>query len=75
MEFTLGERDDKRFASVDARERRYLAFQIDLCLQILQRRPRQIEALQSAANALTALGYYQDGLRLDERLAKEAAPK
>lgn len=69
MSFTLGERDDRRFAAVDPQERRYLAFQIDLCLQILQRRPSQIEALQSGAEALTALGYFRDGLELDQRLA------
>lgn len=64
----LGPRDDKRFASVEQPEREYLAFLIDYSLGILRTRPAQLEALHCAANALTALGYYQDGLNCDKQL-------
>lgn len=70
MGFTLGNRDEARFTSVAAAEQEYLIFRIDLCLTILQKRPFQPEALRSAADALTALGYYTDGLELDRRLAR-----
>lgn len=66
----LGPRDDERFTSVEDEEREYLAFLIDFTMGILEKRPNQIEALNCAATALTALGYYQDGLRMDMRLAR-----
>ncbi len=69
MRIELGPRDEERFASVEESEREYLAFLIDFCLGILAKRPNQPEALSSAASALTALGYYEDGLRCDRRLA------
>lgn len=66
----LGPRDEKRFRSVPSPERDFLTFEIDFCFKILDRRPSQLEALEVAANALTRLGYYADGLKLDQRLAK-----
>ena len=69
MPVELGPRDEKRFRALDEETRDYLGFQLDLCLGILSRRPQHLEALASAANALTALGYYADGLALDRRLS------
>lgn len=69
MPLELGPRDDQRFASLGEEEREYLAFQIDFCFTVLEQRPNQIEALGACANALTALGYYHDGLAMDRRLA------
>jgi len=69
MRIELGPRDEQRFTSVDPDERDYLSFLLSLALGVLAQRPNQIEALESGANALTALGYYQDGLLLDQRLA------
>ena len=69
MRVELGSRDDERFQQVEAGEREYLSFLLSLCLAVLARRPNQLEALHNGANALTALGYYEDGLLLDRRLA------
>jgi tetratricopeptide (TPR) repeat protein len=66
----LGPRDDERWASVEAEEREYLLFLLDLSLHILHARPRQPETLHAAATALTTLGYYEDGLRYDRALAR-----
>lgn len=44
-------------------------FSLEFCGRILERRPAHLEALELAANHLTELGYYDDGLVLDRRLA------
>ncbi len=69
MSSKLGPRDEQRFAGMEPQEREYLAFLIDLCFRVLRKRPEQPEALDRAASALTALGYYETGLALDRRLA------
>ncbi|MCX7934656.1 MAG: hypothetical protein N3A66_05280 [Planctomycetota bacterium] len=66
--FELGQRDEQRFAALEAERRDYLLFLVGFCREILQRRPCQLEALICAADALTALGYYEAGLRLDIKL-------
>lgn len=65
-----GEQDAARFQSVDREEREYLLFCLEFCGGILDVRPSHLEALEAAANHFTELGYYVDGLRLDERLAE-----
>ncbi len=69
MRVKLGPRDEERYAGVDSGEREYLTFVMQLGLGILTKRPRQVEALERVADAMTALGYYHDGLALDLRLA------
>ena len=63
-----GPKDGKRFQALKREEREYLLFCLDFCSRILEIRPMHIEALELAANHYTELGYYHDGLRLDERL-------
>ena len=55
---------------MDEPEREYLSFLMDFCVQVLEKRPCYREALENAANAMTALGYYEDGLRMDSRLSR-----
>ncbi len=74
MAIDLGPRDEQRFAALEEEEREYLVFLVDFSLCILDRRPRHLEALQQAANALTGLGYYHFGLGLDRRL-KQLRPQ
>lgn len=64
----MGPCDIRRFDSLSAQEREHLTFEADFCLAVLKKRPYQFETLQVAANSLTALGYYQDGLKFDQRL-------
>lgn len=64
-----GKRDEDRYRSLKREEREYLWFCVEFCGKILEDRPSHIEALEMAANHFTELGYFQDGLRLDERLA------
>ncbi len=64
-----GDQDTARFASVSQDDREYMWFCLELCDTILSRRPDHLEALETAANHYTALGYYADGLDLDYRLA------
>lgn len=64
-----GSHDEARYQSVKRDEREYLWFSLEFCGKILQIRPTHIEALEMAANHFTELGYFADGLRLDERLA------
>ncbi len=64
----MGPCDIRRFDSLSAQEREQLTFASDFCLAVLKKRPYQFEALQAAANSLTSLGYYQDGLKYDQRL-------
>lgn len=64
-----GPRDEARFHSVKREEREYSLFCLEFCSDILGKRPAQLEALEMAANHFTALGYYTDGLLLDQRLA------
>lgn len=64
-----GPQDEARFQSVKREERDYSLFCLEFCSAILDRRPAQLEALEMAANHFTALGYYTDGLLLDQRLA------
>ena len=64
-----GSHDEARYQSVKREDREYLWFCIEFCGKILQERPVHLEALEMAANHYTELGYFADGLRLDERLA------
>ncbi len=64
----FGKCDEKRFASLDADRRDYLAFLAGFCREIIRQRPCHLEALICAADALTSLGYYEAGLKLDLRL-------
>lgn len=64
-----GEQDKQRYQSVESGERDYLWFCLEFCNTVLTKRPHHLEALEMAANHFTDLGYYADGLRLDERLA------
>ncbi len=64
-----GPHDEARFRSVKREEREYSLFCLEFCSDILNGRPVQVEALEMAANHFTALGYYTDGLMLDQRLA------
>lgn len=63
-----GRQDEERFQSVKREEREYLWFCLEFCDKVLERRPEHLEALEMAANHYTELGYYNDGLELDERL-------
>lgn len=65
-----GPQDDKRYQSVKREERDYIVFCLEFCSHILEKRPDHIEALELAANHFTELGYYEDGLRLDQSLAR-----
>jgi tetratricopeptide (TPR) repeat protein len=69
MPHDLGLRDEARFADLPEEGRETLLFQVEFCLDILGKRPDYREALEMAANALTALGYYEKGLELDRRLS------
>ena len=64
-----GRQDPARPRQSSQAEREYLWFCLEFCNLILERRPAHAEALQAAAEHFTALGYYQDGLALDRRLA------
>lgn len=64
-----GEQNLARFQSVKKEERDYLLFSLEFCDTVLAKRPTHVEALELAANHFTELGYFDDGLRLDERLA------
>ncbi len=65
-----GTQDQSRPLQIENdREREYLWFCLEFCGRVLERRPVHPEALELAANNYTALGYFADGLRLDERLA------
>lgn len=64
-----GPRDEARWKGNSKDEREYSLFCLEFCSSILDRRPEQFEALEMAANHYTQLGYYVDGLVLDERLA------
>jgi hypothetical protein len=64
-----GPQDEARCRSLKSEERDYILFCLEFCSEILLKRPEQIEALEMAANHFTALGYYTDGLLLDQRLA------
>lgn len=61
-------RDDRRYNALDPKERAQIAFAAEFAERVLARRPQQLEALQVAANALTTLGYYEDGLKYDQQL-------
>lgn len=64
-----GPRDESRFASLSAENVQYMWFCLEFCDHILARKPIHPEALEMAANHMTELGYYTDGLVLDRRLA------
>lgn len=64
----MGPCDNTRYNALDEENRDFLDFESEFCLNILKKRPYQSEALQVAANALTAMGYYEDGLKYDLRL-------
>lgn len=65
-----GPQDMERFRRLKREEREYLRFSLEFCSDILLKRPEQTEALELAANHFTALGFYTDGLLLDQRLAR-----
>jgi tetratricopeptide (TPR) repeat protein len=63
-----GPRDDARWQRASDEDREYGLFCLEFCSDILERRPEHYEALETAAGYFTHLGYYADGLALDERL-------
>lgn len=65
-----GPQDMERFRRLKREEREYIQFSLEFCCFILERRPEQAEALEMAANHFTALGFYTDGLLLDQRLVQ-----
>ncbi|GHS93317.1 hypothetical protein FACS1894139_03450 [Planctomycetales bacterium] len=65
--------DPKRFENLKADRREYLMFAADAARDFLRRRPFSREALLVAANSLTTLGFYEDGLAFDRRLFELAA--
>lgn len=65
-----GPQDMERLRKLKREDREYLRFSLEFCSQILDARPGQAEALEVAANHLTALGFYTDGLLLDQRLVQ-----
>lgn len=65
-----GPQDEERLRLVKPEEREYLWFCLEFCSSVLEARPVHLEALEMAANHYTELGYYNDGLGLDERLVK-----
>ncbi len=64
-----GPQDEARCRALKGEEREYFLFCLEFCSEILLKRPEQLEALEMAANHFTDLGYYTDGLMLDQRLA------
>ncbi|MCL2000739.1 MAG: hypothetical protein FWG74_04825, partial [Planctomycetes bacterium] len=65
-----GPQDKSRLLRIDNDlEREYLWFCLEFCGRVLGIRPAHPEALKLAANHLTCLGYFADGLRLDQCLA------
>ena len=67
--FASGPVDGERLAALPWDEREYFEFAVSLCGGVLDKRPRQTDALSLAATALTALGRYEAGLVFDRRLA------
>ncbi|MCD8349372.1 MAG: hypothetical protein LUC93_02005 [Planctomycetaceae bacterium] len=65
-----GKRDETRYRSVKREDREYGEFCLGFCSAVLIRRPDHLEALEVAANHFTELGFYDDGLRLDQVLAR-----
>ncbi|MCD8140943.1 MAG: hypothetical protein LUE17_14415 [Planctomycetaceae bacterium] len=65
-----GKCDDARYRSVKREDREYGEFCLGFCSVILLGRPDHPEALEVAANHFTELGFYDDGLRLDQYLAR-----
>lgn len=65
-----GPQDMERFRQLKRDERAYLRFALEFYSFILDKRPQQAEALELAANHFTTLGYYTDGLLVDQRLAQ-----
>ncbi len=65
-----GKRDDERYRSVKREDREYGEFCLGFCSVVLVRRPDHLEALEVAANHFTELGFYDDGLQLDQMLAR-----
>ncbi len=64
-----GVQDAERLHSLTPGDREYMEFCLEFCGKILHARPHQIEALTSVATCLTELGFYADGLKVDELLA------
>ena len=65
-----GKQDRERSRQIPSEaEREYLWFCLEFCGLILEQRPAHAEALLAAAQHFTTLGYYQDGLAVDQRLA------
>lgn len=64
----MGPCDSARFDGLNDKEREHHTFIAEFSLAIIEKRPYQFEALHSAANSLTSLGYYHDGLIYDKRL-------
>lgn len=65
-----GPQDMERFRKLHRKEREYIRFSLEFYSLILDSRPEQTEALELAANHFTAMGFYTDGLLLDQRLAQ-----
>ena len=63
-----GFQDRKRFSEVPPEEREYALFCLEFCGSVLRRRPGHLEALKLAAGYLTELGYYANGLEVDQAL-------
>lgn len=70
MSSPSGPLDKSRFDGLPANDREYRLFCADFFHSVLERRPEHVEALAGAANTLTELGYYADGLEFDRRLAQ-----
>ena len=64
-----GSRDAERYGALEPELRERLEFLAGFFGGIIARRPVYAEALAGAANALTALGFFEDGLHIDRRLA------
>lgn len=64
-----GVQDAERLHSLSPGDRDYMEFCLEFCGKIIEKRPHQIEALTSVATCLTELGFYADGLKVDEILA------
>ncbi len=65
-----GGQNSHRARAMAKEEREYLWYCLEFLGQVLRRRPAHLDALSLAADHLTALGYYHDGLALDQTLAR-----
>ncbi|MDR3211204.1 MAG: hypothetical protein LBU79_04730 [Planctomycetota bacterium] len=63
-----GPQDKKRATALSDGDRDYMLFSLEFTACILRERPSHPEALLLAANYLTELGFYVDGLKIDRLL-------